>query len=1078
MNVSDPNRRNGSRRKKPFRGVASPTIATLMTLLMLAASIQTAPAPSLRWINPAGGNWSNPTNWSTGVVPGTNNSVLISDGNMYTVVLDVNATVNTLTLGGSTGTQILSDSTNNLTVSSAANVNAGGVLLIGGGTFSGASSINSGGVLDWAGGTFAGTLRVAPNGLLDIYSPASKTLSGAITNAGSGSIVWNGGNINVTNSGVFYNQTGALFDIWCDQAISGAGSWYNAGLFRKSAATNTTIGVMFSNSGTIEPLAGILSFGSGDLILLPSSVLEFPIAGQTPGSQFGQIAMSGAIRLDGALSVIPTNSFVPGIGDSFRIMTWNSQDGGFIQENGLDLGNGLYWQALCDPSGLSLVTKSTNSPSPPPGTNLVDQVAAPGGTAAFSISPLGQYPFIYQWKSNGTNLFAQTNSSLILANVQVSNAGTYCVVVTDALNSTNTYCATLTVLTPPSIITQPISQSGTNVTFTVTASGSPPFQFQWRLNGVNIPGATNSFGVTNSSYTITSAQPRDNGSYDVLVANAVGAVDSSIARLKVSSSALPFADNFTNRGSINGFSGVGSGSNTNATRETGDPDPAGKSGDHSVWLQWTAPASGVASLDTRGSSFDTLLGVYTGSTLSNLTVVAANDDSRGGFSTSLVAFNTTAGSNYIIVVDGLANSSGDIVLTWNLNTNSSPIPTIVTQPGDVTASPGGSATFIVLASGNTNLTYQWYFNCCVAIPGATNSSLTVSNAGPLQIGSYRVEVTSAAGSIAISDEGSLELGPLPNAHSFDKLEDLLASVSGGAGFAARGKIIVLDGQSGGFPSVAAGSLGSQIINNFNSTTEQGEPIHANVVGGASRWYLLTATDNSTLILDTMGSDIPTTLAVYTGSDILSLQKVAGDKDSAPDGVHSLVSYPGIPSTSYLIAVDGVHGAQGNINVNWRVGTPPAGGGPGINIILFQGQSLLLQAGAFTGNPAPTYQWQLNGVDIPNATGATYSVPNILYAQRGTYSVVVGNLVGSLTQNVAFVNVQIPLSINPQPPQNGSPMVEIIATATQAVVLQFSTNLNLNTWTPILTNTDLSVPITFFQGLSTSPPAQFYRLIKP
>src|SRR5205807_1832239 len=139
------------------------------------------------------------------------------------------------------------------------------------------------------------------------------------------------------------------------------------------------------------------------------------------------------------------------------------------------------------------------------------------------------------------------------------------------------------------ITAQPASQSaavGANVTLSVVATGDGLLQYQWRLNGVNISGATN------STYSITNAQPAGNGNYRVAVANSVGAVISAEALLKVLSAALPFADNFAAAGSLNGLSGVGSGSNVGATREAGEPYHADKFGSNSVWLRWAAPASG------------------------------------------------------------------------------------------------------------------------------------------------------------------------------------------------------------------------------------------------------------------------------------------------------------------------------------------------------------------------------------------------------------------------------------------------------------------------------------------------------
>lgn len=66
-----------------------------------------------------------------------------------------------------------------------------------------------------------------------------------------------------------------------------------------------------------------------------------------------------------------------------------------------------------------------------------------------------------------------------------------------------------------------------------------------------------------------------------------------------------------------------------------------------------------------GSTFDTLLAVYVGNSLTNLIPVTPDDD-RAGFHTSAVLFNASAGTVYQIAVDGLAGARGDIVLSWSL----------------------------------------------------------------------------------------------------------------------------------------------------------------------------------------------------------------------------------------------------------------------------------------------------------------------------------------------------------------------------------------------------------------------------
>jgi hypothetical protein len=206
----------------------------------------------------------------------------------------------------------------------------------------------------------------------------------------------------------------------------------------------------------------------------------------------------------------------------------------------------------------------------------------------------------------------------------------------------------------PQIVRQPESQSvldGNYVFFDVSAIGTTPLSYQWRKDESKIAGATNSY------FGIFPAHPSDAAAYSVVVSNAADSVTSSNAVLMVS--ATPTNDLFVNRLPV-GLGGPVIGSNVGATREPGEPNHAGHTGGKSVWWGWTALEDGTVTLDTIGSSFDTLLAVYTGNSVSGLTEVASDDDSGGNF-TSKLTFLALAGTSYWIAVDGNRGVSGSIV---------------------------------------------------------------------------------------------------------------------------------------------------------------------------------------------------------------------------------------------------------------------------------------------------------------------------------------------------------------------------------------------------------------------------------
>src|SRR5262245_30868620 len=101
------------------------------------------------------------------------------------------------------------------------------------------------------------------------------------------------------------------------------------------------------------------------------------------------------------------------------------------------------------------------------------------------------------------------------------------------------------------------------------------------------------------------------------------------AAFAVSLHAQPANNNFANAWILNGTVVTTNGNSSqpsNATREPGEPTITGRPGGRSVWFRWMAPVGGQTRLDTIGSSFNTLLGVYTGTAVNALTLVAENDN--------------------------------------------------------------------------------------------------------------------------------------------------------------------------------------------------------------------------------------------------------------------------------------------------------------------------------------------------------------------------------------------------------------------------------------------------------------------
>jgi hypothetical protein len=155
----------------------------------------------------------------------------------------------------------------------------------------------------------------------------------------------------------------------------------------------------------------------------------------------------------------------------------------------------------------------------------------PGGQAlTLTAVASGTSPLSFQWRKDGVALAGATGSTYAIASMQTFHAGSYTVVVSNTAGSVTSSAATLTVAIPPSISTPLANQSagiGASVTLQAAVGGTAPFSYQWRKDGVAIPGATN------ATCAIACAEPADAGSYTVVITNAAGSVTSGASALTV-----------------------------------------------------------------------------------------------------------------------------------------------------------------------------------------------------------------------------------------------------------------------------------------------------------------------------------------------------------------------------------------------------------------------------------------------------------------------------------------------------------------------------------------------------------------
>jgi hypothetical protein len=150
------------------------------------------------------------------------------------------------------------------------------------------------------------------------------------------------------------------------------------------------------------------------------------------------------------------------------------------------------------------------------------------------------------------------------------------------------------------------------------------------------------------------------------------------------------------------------GNTLDATHETAEPAlPAvQKAAAHSIWYRMKAPHASSLSVDTQGSSFDTVLGVYRGATLGSLVLVGSNDNAKTGKTYSRVTVAATANTTYWIRVDGKAGHRGEVILHGGFGPSVPVINSVTPQqakPGTTKITVHGSNLFVSGMSYNVTV---------------------------------------------------------------------------------------------------------------------------------------------------------------------------------------------------------------------------------------------------------------------------------------------------------------------------------------------------------------------------------------
>src|SRR4030095_16855005 len=327
-------------------------------------------------------------------------------------------------------------------------------------------------------------------------------------------------------------------------------------------------------------------------------------------------------------------------------------------------------------------------------TSPVSLTNCPGTSANFSVNATGT-GLSYQWYKGGSALAGQTSSSLNLANLSATDAGTYSVVVSGTCGNAVTNSASLTVNQNVVVATSPVSLTncpGTSANFSVNATGTG-------LSSQGYKAGSALAGQTSSSLNLANISATDAGTYSVVVSGTCGNAVTNSARLTVNQNVVVA----TSPVSLTNCPGTSANFSVNATG-TG------------LSYQWYKGGSALA-----------------GQTSSSL---------------NLANLSATDAGTYSVVVSGTCGNAVTNSASLTVNQN----VVVATAPVSLTNCPGTSANFGVNATG-TGLSYQWYKGGS-ALAGQTSSSLNLANVSTTDAGTYSVVVSGTCGN-AVTNSASL-----------------------------------------------------------------------------------------------------------------------------------------------------------------------------------------------------------------------------------------------------------------------------------------------------------------------------------
>ncbi len=622
---------------------------------------------------------------------------------------------------------------------------------------------------------------------------------------------------------------------------------------------------------------------------------------------------------------------------------------------------------------------------PTPPTILLQpasQTVTAQSNAVFRVGAAGTSPLAYQWRYNGAGIGGETNDTLMLTAVRADQAGSYDVVVTNALGAATSAVAVLTVYVPPPPVftLQPQSQTspaGTNVTFTALATDTGPITYQWYFAGSVLAGATG------TSLVLTDVQAVNAGDYIVVAANAWNSATSAVATLTVVPTVPILTSQPQSAGVFLGFTAP-----QLTVAATGTEPFSYQWQLHGTNIPGATNASYVVSnmLPVNAGPYRAILGNSVGSTNSAEAVLALVPVACWGATPIGLASLPVSVTNAVAVSAGarhnLALRRDGSVVAWGATDQTN----VSADLTNVLAVSAGSDHSVALSADGTVAAWGGSNNV-----GQTNVPASLSNVVAIAAGGSHSLALKADGTVV--GWGLNASGQITIPAALTNVVAISAGSNHSIALRADGKVFAWGSNAYGQTSVptnladvvaiAAGASHSLALRRDGSVAAWGLSSYGQITvpAGLSNVIAIAAGGFHSLAVKSDG----TLVAWGAGTNSVPATYPNLGQAFIPPCVTNIIAVSGGDAHTLALAGDGA----------------PFITAPPVNQVSYSGRRVVFRATA-TGALPLSYQWQLNDFDLPGATNQLLVIDNALDA--GSYRVVVTNDLGAATSSVAILTL--------------------------------------------------------------------------